>query len=457
MENPITSIIILAHNNFESLRNCIDSIRKFTADSTYEIIIVDNQSTDGTAQWLQSQQDIRTIKNTENVGCPRGYNQGIEISLGDAVLLMNIGITVTPNWLKNLNQCLYSADDIGAVGPVTNNYSIQQIPVKYKSIEEMIEFAQSYNTSNPEAWEERLKLIGFCVLIKKSAIEKIGLLDERFSVGNFEDDDLSFRLRVARYRLMLCKDTFIHNLGSITFKDFGNQSSENFKVNQKRFEEKWGFNSLYSTFVRQELINFIDKPKTESFTVLDVGCACGSTLLQIKNTYPNSIVFGIELNKGAAEIAKTVANVTADNIESSNSSFDENYFDYILFGDVLEHLVDPWQVLLNIKRYLKSDGKILVSIPNVMHISVVKNLINGNWTYEDAGILDKTHMRFFTLKEIHKMFRDTGYCDIYVAGKLLMESKEDYELIKDLCKLSNPDLAKQFEIYQYLIKASVKQ
>ncbi|ABX43174.1 glycosyltransferase [Lachnoclostridium phytofermentans] len=456
MENPVTSIIILAHNNFESLRKCIDSIRKYTTDGTYEIIVVDNHSTDGTAQWLQSQQDIRAIINTDNVGCPRGYNQAINIALGDAVLLMNNDIIVTPNWLKNLIQCLYSADDIGAVGPITNNCPIQQLPVKYSSIEEMFEFAKTYNISNPETWEERLKLISFCLLIKKSAIEKIGLLDEGFTPGNFEDDDLSFSLRIARYKLMLCKDTFIHNFGYITFKDYGSQSLETFKLNQKKFEDKWGFNSLYSTFARQELINFINKPKTQSFAVLDVGCACGNTLLQIKNTYPNSILYGIELNKGASEIAKTVANVTADNIESLDVHFDENYFDYILFGDVLEHLVDPWQVLLNIKRYLKPDGKILASIPNVMHISIVKKLIHGNWTYEDAGILDRTHMRFFTLKEIHKMFRDSGYSDIYVAGKLLMESKEDFELIENLCKLSNPDLSKQFEIYQYLIKASVK-
>ncbi len=69
-------------------------------------------------------------------------------------------------------------------------------------------------------------------------------------------------------------------------------------------------------------------------------------------------------------------------------------FDYIILGDVLEHLIDPWKIVNELKQYLKKDGYLVSSIPNIMHVSVLRNLVLGNFTYEDSGILDKTHLRF---------------------------------------------------------------
>lgn len=69
-------------------------------------------------------------------------------------------------------------------------------------------------------------------------------------------------------------------------------------------------------------------------------------------------------------------------------------FDYIILGDVLEHLTDPWKIVNELKQYLKKDGCLISSIPNIMHVSVLRNLVLGNFTYEDSGILDKTHLRF---------------------------------------------------------------
>lgn len=456
MENHLSSIVILTHNNLVLTQNCINSIRRFTAQGTYEIIVVDNNSADGTVEWLKSQNDIKTIFNTENAGFPKGCNQGIEIARGDSVLLLNNDTIVTPNWLQNLTTCLYSNDNIGAVGPLTNNCALQQIPVTYKTFDELVEFAEGFNHSDPQNWEERIKLIGFCLLIKKPVMEKVGLLDERFSPGNFEDDDYSFRIRLAGYRLILCKDTFIHHMGSMTFITAKIPTGEVFQLNQRKFEEKWGFNPSYSTQVRQELTGLITHQKTQRFTLLDIGCSCGATLLQIKNAYPDTELFGIELNKSAAEIANTVCSVTSGNIENLELDYEEGYFDYIMLADVLEHLTDPWKVLENIRKYLKPGGKILASIPNIMHFTTIRGLLYGNWTYEDSGILDRTHMRFFTLNEIRKMFINAGYHDIHFMGKLATKTSKDQEFIQALCSLTSPDLAQQYEVYQYLVTCTVK-
>lgn len=237
----LTSIIVLTYNKLEYNKLCIESIRQYTVPDSYEIIVIDNHSTDGTVEWLQSQQDIKVILNSENAGFPVGCNQGIKAAKGNNILLLNNDTIVTPNWLTNLTKCLYSSSDIGAVGAVTNSCSnFQSIPCEYSSVEEMIRFARQVNHSNPELWEERARLVGYCMLIKTEIINEIGLFDEAFSPGNYEDDDYCLRIRKAGYRLVLCRDTFIHHFGSVSFREQANQYNSLLEVNRRKFAAKWG-------------------------------------------------------------------------------------------------------------------------------------------------------------------------------------------------------------------------
>lgn len=117
----VTSIVILTHNKLDYTKLCIESIRTYTKPDQYELIVVDNASTDGTVAWLRGQPDIKVVWNQHNEGFPRGCNQGIEISTGDNILLLNNDTVVTANWLEQLTTALYSSDEIGAVGPATNS------------------------------------------------------------------------------------------------------------------------------------------------------------------------------------------------------------------------------------------------------------------------------------------------------------------------------------------------
>lgn len=213
-----TSIIILNYNTCEYIKMCIDSIRRYTQDEPYEIIVVDNGSKDSSVLWLKAQTDIRCIFNEKNEGFPKGCNQGLEIASGSELLLLNSDTIVTPHWLKNMKLALYSRPEVGAVGCMTNFCSnFQEVKAPYKGIDELFTFAEGFNQSNPRLWERRLRLVGFCYLFKRGVFNKIGYLDERFSPGNYEDDDYSFRIWQAGYELLLCKDTFIHHFGSGSF------------------------------------------------------------------------------------------------------------------------------------------------------------------------------------------------------------------------------------------------
>jgi GT2 family glycosyltransferase len=449
-----TSIVILTYNKLEYTKQCIESIREFTEKDSYELIVVDNNSTDETTNWLKEQKDIKTIFNEDNKGFPKGCNQGIELATGDNVLLLNNDTVVAKNWLDNLITALYSDETVGAVGPVTNNCSnAQSIAVPYNNIEEMKVFAEIYNKSNSENWEHRLILIGFCLLVKKDVVDKIGLLDERFSPGNYEDDDYCFRITEAGYKLILCKDTFIHHYGSVSFGADSITFNNLMFTNGIKFKDKWGFNIGYSCGVRNDILSLMDSPKDKAINVLEVGCACGATLIRIKDIYKNANLYGVEYNLNAAKIAEKNAKILGYNIETDKIECEEEFFDYIIFGDVLEHLYDPSKVLLELKKFLKKDGFILASIPNVMHYSVIRGLLNGNWTYEDAGLLDRTHLRFFTYNEIRRMLISTGYIDRYCLKVFIGKGPSDDEFINKISELIDDSLKWQLDAYQYIFKA----
>lgn len=170
--------------------------------------------------------------------------------------------------------------------------------------------------------------------------------------------------------------------------------------------------------------------------------------------YHKAEIYGIEYNEKAALIANSFAHVIAADIEKTQLPYPPEFFDYIILGDVLEHLVNPWQVLESIRPYLKLDGHILACIPNVMHFSVLRNLLHGNWAYEASGLLDKTHIRFFTLNEIIKMFTDTGYKISSYQPIRIYETAEDQEFIEALANFcGNDQLAVQYRAYQYIVKA----
>jgi 2-polyprenyl-3-methyl-5-hydroxy-6-metoxy-1,4-benzoquinol methylase len=162
----------------------------------------------------------------------------------------------------------------------------------------------------------------------------------------------------------------------------------------------------YNNF-RKEMLRYLPK---DAKKVLDVGCGNGCFAEVIKNQN-SAEVWGIELMEQEANLAKQVLDkVFIGPCENFIDSLPDNYFDVIYFNDVLEHLVDPYAVLKKMKSKLASDGVVISSIPNVRyHNSFIKVLVNKDWKYEPFGVMDFTHMRFFTEKSIKRMYEEAGY------------------------------------------------
>ena len=161
------------------------------------------------------------------------------------------------------------------------------------------------------------------------------------------------------------------------------------------------------SIVRYDMIQLIPP---ESKRILEVGCGGGETGKTLREKGLEEIV-GIEINEEFAKEGKSnYDRLIIGDVEKITLPYEEGHFDCILYGDVLEHLVDPWQVLENHKAYLKSRGTIICSIPNIRHYRIIKKLVfKGKWEYEESGIMDRTHLRFFTLHSIQKMLDEAGF------------------------------------------------
>lgn len=177
--------------------------------------------------------------------------------------------------------------------------------------------------------------------------------------------------------------------------------------------EKDSFESLYenkySDYYQGLNQKLFQKVSKDSTYILEVGCAEGRLGTYIQNQY-EAKVYGIELFPEVANKAKkNLTDVLIGDIEKISLPYPEQFFDHIIFGDVLEHLKDPWFVLEKVKPFLKKTGSILACIPHVGHISVLVDLLAGNWNYTKYGLLDQTHLRFFTRSTILHLFENTGY------------------------------------------------
>ena len=156
--------------------------------------------------------------------------------------------------------------------------------------------------------------------------------------------------------------------------------------------------------VTAQILQFIPKDAH----VLDVGCSSGNLMRWIKELC-NAQVYGIEANKYSAEVAiKRGFDVQCCTFEDYSPNVQEQ-FDVIIFADVLEHLINPGAALQKAHQLLKENGIVITSIPNIAHWTIRLNLLSGKFEYEPIGLLDATHLRWFTQKTLYRLFSKTNF------------------------------------------------
>ena len=240
------SIVIITYNNLHLTQLCLESIFKCTHYPNYELIIVDNHSFDGTVKYLKDlkkkRSDVKIKLNNRNEGFAKANNQGMQMAEGEYIVLLNNDTIVTSHWLTKLIGYLEKYSEVGMVGPVTNcSGNESKIDVTYTSIEDIEEFARQYTEDHEGCFFEIKMLAMFCVAFRRTLLDEVGLLDEQFGIGMFEDDDFALRVKERGYKLICAEDIFVHHFLNASFKLLGQQKYlEIFQENKKKFEKKWG-------------------------------------------------------------------------------------------------------------------------------------------------------------------------------------------------------------------------
>lgn len=240
----LVSIIILTFNQWRYTEECLAAVARHTPEP-YELIIVDNGSIDGTVEYLRQMADhndrISLILNNENRGYAAGCNQGIQAARGEYLVLLNNDVVVTPEWLSGLLECHRSHAGAGVVGPMTNRASGIQVVAEavYSLPEGLDNFSRSLRIDNRFCFVPTRRVVGFCMLLHRAVIEKIGLLDEQFGSGNYEDDDFCLRAAIEGFQNLVASDVYVHHHGSVSFAGNRIDYRSALARNAELFKAKW--------------------------------------------------------------------------------------------------------------------------------------------------------------------------------------------------------------------------
>lgn len=245
---PKISIVIPVYNALSMTQACLESIYRETQGVDFEVIVVDNASSDGTKSWLKKKQkehdNLRVFRMKENIGFGPAVNKGFQYSKGEFVVILNNDTIVSHGWLNNLISAMDTDDAIGIISPVTNY--VGEGPQIEKNVADLLpdvalinQYANEIDQRNEIVYEPN-RLVFFCVMIRREVVDLIGGLDEGYEKGNFEDDDYCLRTRMVGYKLAITKNAFVYHHGTVTFKKNKISHSQWMETNRWYFYRKAG-------------------------------------------------------------------------------------------------------------------------------------------------------------------------------------------------------------------------
>jgi GT2 family glycosyltransferase len=459
---PKVSIVVVAYNKVAYTKQCIESIYKYTNDVDYELIVVDNGSADDTYEYFKSLPKRRIVRLSENQGASVGFNEGFKAAKGKYIAGVCNDFVFTKNWLGNLVKCIESDDSIGYVSPGSSYISnLQQINLKFSNYDEMQIEAEKYNVSDPKKWEERVRLLPNVLFVRREIFDIVGYFDPAFYYGEFADDDLSFRIRRAGYKLVFCGDTFTHHFGHVTG---GTDQKENSSLVHSRnlFIKKYnGIDTWADVKYDINLMNLLDYSKgdkKEKVKILGIDVRCGNSLLMAKNKLKQVGFSDIETYAYVQspiyyeDLKSICSDVQVGKIDNLLRVFKEKSFDYIIFDEAVNTYCNPSEFLEEALLLLNKFGQAAMSIINSQNINRVscilsnkhieKDMIKSNFMLDDLlQYADKLNFKTNILNEEHTLTEN--------------DKKSINELAKKVSLNNNADLlANKLKVYRYLVSLS---
>ena len=362
-------ILIITWNGLDYTKKCVESIQKNTTNVNYRFIFVDNNSTDGTQDYLKEIPNAEVISNSENLGFVKAMNQGFDKVSSPFTVWLNNDTIVTPNWLDILINHLKNNPKAAAIGPVSNGTGVIQKEPSWSgetSIDEIASFGKNFHNKNKGKVTQYHRVAGFCIVMKSDLISKIGKLDEQLNRGGYEDDDYCKRIRDAGNQILIAEDVFIYHKSGVSFsKSKSPDSNLAFLMQQgrRRLLRKWIPQENHKKLENEPLVSVImatkDREKIipnaiesvlgqtyKNWELLIVNDG-GEKLEEIKNRFSDSRIkyFDLEEHKGKSH---------ANNVAIEKSS-----------GQIIAYLDDDdrWHsnhLEVSIKELTRLESRLLV-------------------------------------------------------------------------------------------------
>ena len=383
-ENTSISILIQAFGRIDKTEKCINNVLKHT-NLEYELILLDN-GTPGTeiTEYFASidYKKKKVIRVSKNITGVYALDKVFKILNSKYIVMIPNDVIVTPNWLENMLICAESDESIGMVVASSTNVSNLQYESLggFSCIEEMQDKAEKFNVSDPAKWEEKMRLIPTATLYRREIFDTIGLYDLGF-MHDFGDDDFTFRVRRAGYKLMLCRDTFVHHdhdqaTLSQERQEIMVQSREFFKDKYNGIDA-WNDTGNYMSFAFDS-IRFNDCQR-KSILVLDV--KCGTPLLEARNF----------LRKNNIEVSECISytsdakywddlisisdRVVCGDIESTIKD-EFGKYDIIILGKSVNEYNKPIELLHRLINLKSENGYVIFPVCNTNDVRSLLNVLN---------------------------------------------------------------------------------
>lgn len=385
--NSDVTVCVQGYNRLDKTKRCVESILKYTTDVNYDLLLIDNGSSDGTFDFFKSvafekKRIIRVTKNVSSIYPALVYGTTF---ISKYMAGVSNDLILTPNWLSNMLKIAESDAKIGLVQPVSSNISnMQQVDFEYKNYDEMEEKAAKYNVSDPAKWEQRLRLVINGDLIKKETLFAIGwpFMDVGF-YHDFADDDMTFRVRRAGYKTVLARDTWIchdHDHINVSPSDI-EKSNKSIKIGRENFRDKYfGIDAWddVNCFIPEYLsvLQLYDSD-SDNKRILGIDVRCGTPILEIKNRLRYSGIYDADCfaftQQGKYFIdLQTICgadNVFSGSIDSLGYYFEDSSFDQIVVGEDINTYKNPIGVTKSASKLLKHGGQLFVSLSNVYDVA----------------------------------------------------------------------------------------
>jgi len=358
--------------------------------------------------------ELREIVSLDRGGTLRS---ALRHTSGPFVAVLQTHVAVSPGWAGRLIGALEGAGaGAGAAGPLSNGASgPQHLPADYQDIPGYLEFAERIARERAGRVQAVARLDECCIVSRRRVL---ATLDPDTTLATLAD-----AIRAAGHPAIVALDTYLHS-----FAD-------------------------YYRHARSDLLALVP---ASARTVLDVGCGAGALGAAIKAAR-RATVIGVEVDARAAEQACGVLDrVHVGDIEQLELPYGTGTFDCIVLADLLEHLRDPWGLVGRLAPLLSLErGRLIASLPNVRHWSVIRGLLQGEWVYLPAGILDRAHLRFFTRHSGRALFEAAGLevVEIHPSGAGAIPDLGPLVAAARSLGLDPSTLAEEAAVAQYLYVA----